>query len=222
MTAADKRVEGELVVLVHGLYMHGIAMLPLRWRLGACGLRGRQFSYPSLRLSVAENAARLARSLRDVDTPVVHFLCHSLGGLVVRSMLLESSWQRPGRVLTLGTPHLGCHVARRLGANPALAWILGNSLRHGLDGDIPPWPGGREVATIAGDKALGAGRLVPGLPKPNDGTVVVAETVLGPGYPHAVLAVTHSSMLVSRRVADFACAYLMTGHFPGPDSGAVS
>ncbi len=217
MTAADNRVEGELVVLVHGLYMHGIAMLPLRRWLGACGFHGRQFSYASLRLSVAENAARLARSLRDVDPPVVHFLCHSLGGLVVRSMLLESSWQRSGRVLTLGTPHLGCHVARRLGANPALAWVLGNSLRHGLDGDIPPWPGGREVATIAGNIALGAGRMVPGLPKPNDGTVAVAETVLGPDYPHAVLAVTHSSMLVSRRVADYACAYLKTGHFPGPE-----
>ncbi len=218
MTAAENRVEGELVILVHGLYMHGVAMLPLRRRLGACGFHARQFSYPSLRLSVAENAARLARSLRDVDTPVVHFLCHSLGGLVVRSMLLESSWQRPGRVLTLGTPHLGCYVARRLGANPALAWILGNSLRHGLDGDIPPWPRGREVATIAGDKALGAGRVVPGLPKPNDGTVAVAETVLGPDYPHTILAVTHSSMLISRRVADYVCAYLKTGHFPGPDS----
>ena len=216
MTAADNRVEGELVILVHGLYMHGIAMWPLRWRLDACGFRARQFSYPSLGLSVAENAARLARSLRDVDSPVVHFLCHSLGGLVVRAMLLQSSWQRPGRVLTLGTPHLGCYVAMRLGAKPALAWMLGNSLRHGLDGDIPPWPDGREVATIAGDKALGAGRLVPGLPKPNDGTVAVAETVLGPDYPHAVLAVTHSSMLISRRVADYACAYLKTGHFPGP------
>ena len=216
MTAADNRVEGELVILVHGLYMHGIAMWPLRWRLDGCGFRARQFSYPSLGSSVAENAARLARSLRDVDSPVVHFLCHSLGGLVVRAMLLQSSWQRPGRVLTLGTPHLGCYVAMRLGAKPALAWMLGNSLRHGLDGDIPPWPDGREVATIAGNKALGAGRLVPGLPKPNDGTVAVAETVLGPDYPHAVLAVTHSSMLISRRVADYACAYLKTGHFPGP------
>jgi len=222
MMADDDRVEGELVILVHGLYMHGLAMLPLQRRLNACGFHCRRFTYPSLRSSVAENAARLARSLRDIDAPAMHFLCHSLGGLVVRNMLRESSWQRPGRVLTLGTPHLGSHVARRLGGNPALAWILGNSLRHGLDGDIPPWPGDREVATIAGDKALGAGRLVPELPKPNDGTVAVAETVLGGGYPHVVLAVTHSSMLISRRVADYACAYLKTGHFPGPDSSTVS
>ncbi len=218
MTAADNRVEGELVILVHGLYMHGVAMLPLRRRLGACGFHARQFSYPSLRLSVAENATRLARSLRDVDSPVVHFLCHSLGGLVVRTMLLQPSWQRPGRVLTLGTPHLGSHAARYLGSRPALAWIMGNSVRHGLDGDIPPWPGDREVATVAGNQAIGAGRLVPGLPKPNDGTVAVAETELGPGHAHVVLAVTHSSMLISRRVADYACVYLKTGRFPEPES----
>ena len=216
MTAADHQAQGELVILVHGLYMHGIVMLPLQRWLGACGFRCRRFSYPSLRSSVSENAARLAHYLRDVDEPVVHFLCHSLGGLVVRTMLLESSWRRPGRVLTLGTPHLGCHVAKYLGRIPALAWTVGKSIRHGLDGDIPPWSGDREIATIAGDVALGAGRLVPGLPKPNDGAVAVAETELGPGYPHAVLSVTHSSMLISRRVATYACAYFKTGRFPTP------
>ena len=103
----------------------------------------------------------------------------------------------------------------------ALAWILGKSLRHGLDGDIPPWPGDREVATVAGDKALGAGRMVPGLPKPNDGTVAVAETELGSDHAHVVLAVTHSSMLISRRVADYACVYLKTGRFPEPGSSTA-
>jgi hypothetical protein len=217
VTALRQQTKAELVVLVHGLYMHGVAMLPLQQRLEACGFKCRRFSYPSLRLSVAENAARLDKWLGTIDAPVVHFLCHSLGGLVVRTMMLRSSWQRPGRVLTLGTPHLGCYAAKRLGASPALAWLLGNSLVHGLDGDLPPWPAGRQVATIAGDRSVGVGRLVPGLPKPNDGTVVLAETELGPDYPHVVLGVTHTSMLFSRRVADYACTYLQTGEFPDPD-----
>lgn len=218
MTTEHQQTEGELVVLVHGLYMHGVVMLPLQRRLGACGFRCRNFSYPSLRLSVAENAARLESGLRDMDAPVVHFLCHSLGGLVVRTMLLQFSWQRPGRVLTLGTPHLGCYVAKQLGANSSFAWMLGKSLVHGLDGDLPPWPAGRDVATIAGDKPVGAGRAVPGLARPNDGTVALAETELGPDYPHVVLGVTHTSMLFSRRVAAYACAYLKTGRFPKAES----
>ena len=203
--------------MVHGLYMHGIAMVPLERRLNACGFRSRRFSYPSLRSSVTENATRLARFLCDMDTPVVHFVCHSLGGLVVRAMLVQSDWQRPGRVLTLGTPHLGCHVAKRLGAHGLSAPIVGNSLFHGLDGDLPPWPGAREVATIAGSMAIGAGRVVPGLPKPNDGTVAVAETDLGPGYPRVILPVSHTSMLFSRTVARYACSYLESGRFPSPD-----
>ena len=221
MSAADRPELSEIVILVHGLYMHGIAMLPLQQRLRTCGFDSRNFSYPSLRRSMQDNAAGLFEFLRDIDAPIVHFLCHSLGGLVVRTMLLQSSWGHPGRVLTLGTPHLGCHVAKRLGANPALAWILGKSLRHGLDGDLPPWPEDCHVATIAGNKPLGAGRIVPDLPKPNDGTVAVAETDLGPEHAHVVLPVTHSSILISRRVAEYACTYFKTGAFPGGNSRPI-
>ena len=214
MQSSDTRVEGEVVILVHGLYLHGLAMVPLQRRLNACGFRCRRFSYPSLRDSVANNATRLSRYLHAIDTPIVHFVCHSLGGLLVRAMLLQSSWRRPGRVLTLGTPHLGSYVATRLDARPELAWILGESFRHGLDGDLRAWPMEREVGTISGSRAIGAGRVVPGLPKPNDGTVAVAETELGPEYPRVVLAETHSSLLISRRAAACACAYLHTGRFP--------
>lgn len=211
MVSSTPDEQSETVTLVHGLYMHGLAMLLLYRRLRRCGFHCRVFSYPSLTRSVSENAARLVDYLQDVDAATVHFLCHSLGGLVVRSMLLESQWQRPGRVLTLGTPHRGCYVAKRLGASRAFAWSIGASLANGLDGDLPAWPEGREVATIAGNRPFGAGRIVPGLPKPNDGAVALEETDLGPGYQRLILPVTHSSMLVSRRVAACACGYFKTG-----------
>lgn len=206
--------EDSLVILVHGLYMHGLAMLPLARMLRGCGFACRRFSYPSLRGSVPENADRLAGFLQAIDAPVVHFVCHSLGGSVVRTMLSRSEWRRPGRVLTLGTPHRGCHVATRLASKPAFAWMVGASVAQGLDGKLPAWPEGREVATIAGNTPVGVGRLVPGLPKPNDGTVALAETDLGPEYPRAVLPVSHSAMLVSRTVGAYACAYLKSGRFP--------
>jgi len=202
--------------------MHGVTMLALEHRLKARGFCCRRFSYPSVRKSVPENASRLRSYLRGVEAPVVHFLCHSLGGLVVRTMLLESDWQRPGRVLTLGTPHLGCHVAKRLAAIPSVAWILGRSFVHGLDGDLPPWPQGRAVATIAGDVSVGAGRVVRDLPKPNDGTVAVTETVLGPGFPHVVIPETHTSLLLSRIAARYACTYFDSGVLPGAGIGGAA
>jgi pimeloyl-ACP methyl ester carboxylesterase len=214
MVSSATEEHPEIVVLVHGLYMHGLAMLPLDHWMRACGFQTRRFSYPALTRSVPDNATRLARYLQAIDAPTVHFLCHSLGGTVVRAMLLQYDWQRPGRVLTLGTPHLGSYVARRLGANRALAWAVGKSLQHGLDGDLAPWPRDREVATIAGNRSIGAGRVVPGLPKPNDGVVALAETDLGPHYRRVVLPEAHSSMLISPRVARYACAYLRSGEFP--------
>lgn len=200
-----------IVVLVHGLYMHGLAMIPLERRLVGCGFRCRRFSYPSLRRSVAANAERLHAWLGAIDAPTVHFVCHSLGGTVVRAMLLGSDWRRPGRVLTLGTPHRGCRVAMRLGAHPAVAWLVGASLQGGLDGRLPPWPEGRDVASIAGVRPIGLGRLVGGLPKPNDGVVALEETDLGAAYPRTVLPVNHSGMLISRAVAEHACRYLESG-----------
>ena len=107
MTVTDQQQAGQVVIIVHGLYMHGVVMLPLYRRLGDCGFLCKRFSYPSVRSSVEDNARELLWYLRPIDTPVVHFLCHSLGGLVVRTMLVDSAWERPGRVLTLGPPHLG-------------------------------------------------------------------------------------------------------------------
>lgn len=212
---AGRGTEDTNVVLVHGLYMHGLAMLPLARRLTTCGFCCRVFSYPSLSKSVAQNADRLSLWLSAIEAPTVHFVCHSLGGILVRALLARSEWHRPGRVLTLGTPHLGCQVAKRLGAHAALAWTVGASLEHGLDGDVAPWPPGQQVATIAGARSIGLGRLVmPELPKPNDGVVAVAETDLGDEHIRAVLPVSHSGMLLSRTVAEYACEYLKFGRFP--------
>ena len=66
---------------------------------------------------------------------------------------------------------------------------------------------------IAGDRAFGMGRLIGPLPKPNDGTVTVAETRLPGATDHIVLPVTHLSMLWSGAVADEVIAFLRDGRF---------
>jgi pimeloyl-ACP methyl ester carboxylesterase len=209
------RSEGDgVVVLIHGLYMGRYAMWPLRRRLEARGFTCTLFAYPSYSATLAENADNLARYLLDFEASVVHFVGHSLGGLLVRALLHRYPDQRPGRVVTLGTPHRGSHVARRIAGSSNLAVLLGRSYEHGLDGDLPAWPADREVGTIAGDRPLGAGRMVPGLESPNDGTVAVAETRISPDRPHVVLPVTHTSMLLSPLVATCVSEFLHTGGFP--------
>ena len=88
----------ETVVLVHGLWVHGIVMELMRRRVARCGYRALAYSYPSMRLTLAENAERLARFSRGLAAPRLHFVGHSLGGLIVLRMLERASGVARGRV----------------------------------------------------------------------------------------------------------------------------
>ncbi len=215
------------VVLVHGLWMTGLEMALLRRRLRRCGFLPCQFSYPTVRAPVVENAARLHGFLRRVSAPVVHFVGHSLGGLVIRRLFHDHPPRRPGRIVTLGTPHRGSAVARRLARHGWGRRLLGGSFKGGLSGELPPWTGTRELGVIAGDRSLGVGllfsRLVPALARPNDGTVAVEETRMAGAADHVVLHASHMGLLVSAAAARQTCAFLRTGRFlPSPAECAPS
>ncbi|OOO01091.1 MAG: hypothetical protein USCGTAYLOR_02713 [Chromatiales bacterium USCg_Taylor] len=80
----------EAVILVHGLFMTGWDMTLLRWRLLRIGFITHQFSYPSTGFEPLRNAQALKNFTDRIDAPVIHFVAHSLGGLVVRHFFHES------------------------------------------------------------------------------------------------------------------------------------
>jgi pimeloyl-ACP methyl ester carboxylesterase len=203
----------ETVVLVHGLWMVGIDMWLLRYRLQRCGFATRVFSYATVRRSPAENARKLQRFLAKIDSETVHFVTHSLGGLVIRHLFHEFPEQKPGRIVTLAPPHQGSAVARRLSRSSWGRLILGKSLQSGLLGDVPAWRAPHELGVIAGNVQLGMGRFAGGLTRPNDGTVEVSETALDGMTEQVILPATHISLLFSRQSARQVCAFLKTGHF---------
>lgn len=204
------------VVLVHGLLMPAFVMALLARRLRRCGFRTALFGCRPRREGVAGAAARLHAFAIRQSGASVHFVAHSLGGLVVRQLFHDFPGQRPGRVVTLGTPHTGSVVARRLVSRWWGRWLLGRSFAHGLSGEVPPWGGRRELGVIAGSRAVGVGRLFAPLPLPNDGTVAVAETGLGEASARRVLPVSHTQLLVSAQVAREVCCFLHQGRFLGP------
>ncbi|WP_455217357.1 esterase/lipase family protein [Kaarinaea lacus] len=201
----------ETVVLIHGIWMTGLDMSLLHHRLKQCGFNPVQFTYPTIRCNLKDNAARLQRFVQKLDANTVHFVAHSLGGLLLRQFFHDFPKQRPGRVVTLGTPHAGSDVARRMGSNPFGRMLLGQSYSHGLRGDVPPWKAGREIAVFAGCTSVGVGRLIQRLPKPNDGTVAVQETMLAGMSTHQVFDTTHMGLLFSDQVAKATCDFLHDG-----------
>jgi pimeloyl-ACP methyl ester carboxylesterase len=210
-------MESEMVVLVHGLWVHGLVMELMRRRVARCGYRALAYSYPSMRLTLAENAERLARYCRSITAPRLHFVGHSLGGLVILHMLERSPGLPPGRAVLLGSPVAGSLAARRLARLPGGRAALGRSAPEWRD-TVPAGSGsGREIGVIAGRLPVGIGRVVaPDLPAPSDGVVSVAETRLPVAHHHVVMKVNHFGMLVSPAVARQICAFLRDGAFLHP------
>ncbi|HEY7840488.1 MAG TPA: alpha/beta hydrolase, partial [Gammaproteobacteria bacterium] len=85
----------ETVVLVHGLWVNGTDMTVLRRRLAQAGYDPRQFSYPSVSEPPAANAMALQAFVRELDAERVHFVGHSLGGIVLRHLFHDYPEQRP-------------------------------------------------------------------------------------------------------------------------------
>jgi pimeloyl-ACP methyl ester carboxylesterase len=206
----------DTVILLPGVWMPAWSLLLLDWRLRRAGFRVRRFHYASLRGSLAGNARRLHEFAARQPAGRIHFVGHSLGGMVVQALFHYYPDQAPGRVVSLGSPHRGSRAAQLLAGRAWGRRLLGRPLRELVRQEGPAWPlPAREWGVIAGERGLGLGcLLVPGLPRPHDGTVSVAETRPRGAHDHLVLPVTHTQMLVSSAVAGAVVHYLRYGRFP--------
>lgn len=210
----------ETVILVHGLWVHGLTMELMRRRVARGGYRALAYSYPSMRLTLTENADRLARYCRDLAVPRVHFVGHSLGGLIVLRTLERAAGFTAGRAVLTGTPYVESFAARRLARLPGGRAALGRSLPEWLVSERPAPDARHEIGVIAGRLPVGIGRIVaPDLPVPNDGVITVAETRLPAMRDHIVLNVSHFGMLLSRAVARQICNFLREGAFAPASDG---
>jgi len=207
----------ETVVLVHGLWMHGMVMVPMRRRIERCGYRAVRYSYPSMRLTLAQNADRLGRFCRGINAPRLHFVGHSLGGVIILRMLQHAADLNIGRIVLAGTPFADSFTAHRLVRLPGGRMAMGRSLLEWLGAPRPEGLEQYEIGVIAGSLGVGLGRVVaPGLPQPNDGVVSVDETHISAARAHIVLNVSHTAMLVSAAVARQACEFIRRGTFARP------
>jgi|GEM_PF-1021332 len=168
----------ELVVLVHGLYVHGLWMGLLESWLDQAGYETVNYSYPTMTRSPAENAEDLEKLLERLEAPTIHFLAHSMGGLVVRHLFHNYPHRKPGRVVTLGTPHQGSYAAQIMDG-VGLGFCVGRGLEGGLLGDGPSWTASHQLGSIAGTSNVGFGLVFPGMPERH------GRPHLFTGFPHA-------------------------------------
>lgn len=214
----------ETVVLLHGLGRTHRAMAPLERRLRAEGFEVHNLRYAS----TGGEPGELVRAVRSSwesccsDARVVHFVGHSLGGILVRAMLAEDRPENLGRVVQLASPNQGSEWVDLLGRTPFLAWSLGptaTELGTGM-GNFPstlPAPD-YELGVIAGTRSVNPlGSLL--LPDPNDGTVTVESTRLAGMADFLIVPHSHTFIMRSGEVAAQVAHFLRDGEFSAPDTG---
>lgn len=208
----------QTVILLHGLARTSRSMRKIEKALQQAGYRTRNLDYPSRKFNITSLSEKvMSQALRDLPSPmIVHFVTHSLGGILVRDYLQHHTIDNLGRVVMLGPPNHGSQIAD---------WLQPYSLYHRFFGPVAAELGtdktGRlerlgaanfDLGIIAGNRAFNI-LCAPFLPKPNDGQVTVDSTRLEGMNDHLCLPVSHPFMMNKKVVISQVIHYLQKGQF---------
>ncbi len=234
-----QRPTDKTVVLLHGLGLASWAMKRFETALRRDGFRVLNLSYPSRHVPLEELAAHWlpgALQATGAGLPVrLHFVTHSMGGIVLRAYLRAHPLVTPGNVVMLAPPNAGSEVVDRLSRFPPFRWFTGvNGARLGTAADsfpriLGPWRARTDsiTSTRSGPAAeADAGRLgiIAGdrtfnplfsswIAGPNDGKVSVASTRLDGMDDFLVLHHSHTWLQWHRETIHHVRTFLHTGRF---------
>ena len=210
----------ECVVLLHGLNRSWRAMEKMANALQRQGFTTANVDYPSQASSV-EGLAPMAvdtgiEECRATGAERIHFVTHSLGGILLRYRQGEEPIPELGRVVMLGPPNQGSEVIDRTKNWPGTKIFSGEAgLQLGTDpGSIPAQlePVDFELGVIAGVGTINP-FMSAMLPDEDDGKVTVERTKVAGMTDFMVVESSHRFIMNSDTVIRNTAEFLKTGRF---------
>lgn len=212
--------EQETVILLHGLARTRRSMGTLEQALQKAGYSTMNVGYPSRKYSVEQlverDVADAVDRCRRRSTGPLHFVTHSMGGILVRRYLADHAIDTLGRVVMLAPPNHGSEIVDKLGDRWWFRWFngpAGCSLGTGPD-SVPNrlGPADYPLGIIAGNRSLDPifSRMVA---RPNDGKVSVASARLAGMQDFKVVPHGHTFIMNRNQVIRQVVFFLQHGTF---------
>ena len=214
----------ESVIVLHGLRRTPASMAILVARLEDAGDGVTSFGYSSTSepMEALIDQLEAAVALCCADHPEdVHFVTHSMGGVLVRSYLSQQPEPHNGRVVMLSPPSQGSEIVDAFADSPRLRALFVGPAASELGTDSAGiarklGPVRFDLGIITGDKSLSPiGSWV--IPGPDDGKVAVGRANVEGSADFLVISATHTFIMNRRDVARQVVHFLQNGRFSPTD-----
>jgi triacylglycerol lipase len=210
----------EGVILLHGLARTKHSMSKMEKRLKAEGYEVINRGYPSRHLTIeklAEDAIPAAiEACRKKGATRIHFVTHSMGGILVRYYLKHHEIQVLGRVVMLSPPNGGSEVVDTFKNTYPFRFINGPAGKQlGTDASSLPRRLGKvtfDTGVITGDRSINIinSLLIPGA---DDGKVSVINAKVEGMSDFLIVHVSHPFIMKNDEVIKQTVYFLKNGKF---------
>ena len=210
----------ECVILLHGLARTDSSMLKLELHLLGNGFNVVNFRYPSREKEIQtlseETITQAVNECTKTNPARIHFVTHSMGGILVRYYLDVNKLEKLGRVVMLSPPNQGSEVVDKMKDSYLFKWINGPAGRQlGTDEESLPnkiAPPDYEVGIITGDKTINPilSLLIPG---EDDGKVSVERAKLAGMKDFLVVHKSHPFIMNDVDVINQVIYFIENGMF---------
>ena len=221
--AAEVSGKTGTVVLLHGLGRTAKSMAYMEERLVAAGYAVYNYDYESRKNEIGYLVDDLREFLEACcleKEKSLHFVTHSLGGILIRALISEERPYNLGRVVMLSPPNKGSEVVDYIKDYSLFKDIFGPaSMQLGTDPDSIPnrlGPADFELGIITGDRTIDpiSSWIIPGK---DDGKVAIERTKLEGMTDFLVMHVSHAYIMEEPEVVDEVIYFLQQGRFTRSD-----